>query len=261
MTRSTWLDGRRARARTAGLLDHDGGDPSPRRSPTAIELAGAAGVGVALVLVVLGPTMTVLGLAVAAGAAVWWQRHRAVALGRRRRAQLPDTLERLAGGLRSGTSLLQALVDTAAATPAPLGDELVAIGREAWHGQPIAELLDAWARHHDDRGTRLAAAAMVLALGIGAAPARAIDGVAGTLRERLQLRAERQALATQARASAVVLVLAPVAFMALFGVTDSAASRFLLGSPGGWLCLVGGIGLDLVGAVWMARLTDAGDDR
>ena len=53
-------------------------------------------------------------------------------------------------------------------------------------------------------GTRLAATALALASGVGAASARALDGVAATLRERLEL-AENATLATQARASAVVL--------------------------------------------------------
>lgn len=261
MKRSHWLDGHRARARATHLLDSDDDRVVlPSIGTLGLRAAGAAVVAV-VVLAVSGPSLLLVGVGAGLGTSVWWRRHRAAEQERRRRHQLPDALERLAGGLRSGTSLLQSLIDTGATTPTPLGDELVAIGREAQHGEPLAELLDTWAARRGDRSTRLAAAAMTLALGVGATPARALDGVAGTLRERTQLRAERQALATQARASAMVLVAAPLGFMALFGVTDSAASQFLLSTPSGWLCLVGGIGLDLVGAVWMARLTNPGGDR
>jgi tight adherence protein B len=259
--RSPWLDGRRARARSTDLGSrHDDPAAPPAPATAAVEVVAVGMVVLAVVVVVLGPSMTLVGLAVAAGAGGWWRRRRAVEQRQRRRAQLPDALERIAGGLRSGSSLLQALADTGATTPPPLGGELVAIALEAGHGEPVADLLDGWAAHHDDRGTRLAATAMTLALGVGAAPARALDGVAVTLRERLQLRGDRRALATQARASAAVLVVAPLAFMTLFGVTDSAASHFLLTTPAGWLCLGSGVGLDLIGALWMARLTDPGDD-
>ena len=261
MSRSLWLDGHRARARATQLLDPDDDDVALGAIGTVgIRAVGVVAVAV-VVLAVLGPSLTLLGVGAALGATVWWQRQRAATQEQRRRHQLPDALERLAGGLRSGTSLLQSLIDTSATTPPPLGDELLAIGREAQHGEPLDELLDTWAARRGDRGTRLAATAMTLALGVGATPARALDGVAGTLRERLQLRAERQALATQARASAMVLVAAPLGFMALFGITDSAASQFLLSTPGGWLCLGGGITLNVVGAVWMARLTSPGGDR
>jgi tight adherence protein B len=96
---------------------------------------------------------------------------------------------------------------------------------------------------------------LVLATVVGVTPARAVDGVAATLRERLGLSAERRALASQARTSAVVLSAAPVVFAVLLGMGDGAAGRFLLHSPAGWVCIAGGLGLDAVGAWWMARLT------
>jgi Flp pilus assembly protein TadB len=36
---------------------------------------------------------------------------------------------------------------------------------------------------------------------------------------------------------------------------DTGAADFLLGTPGGWCCMAGGLTLDAVGAWWMARLT------
>jgi Flp pilus assembly protein TadB len=38
-------------------------------------------------------------------------------------------------------------------------------------------------------------------------------------------------------------------------MSDGAAGRFLLHSRAGWACLAGGLGLDALGAWWMARLT------
>jgi tight adherence protein B len=260
MRRSSWSRTRRARGRAAVLADQ-GRDHTSDATRPVVEPALAAGVAAAVGLVLLGPATTALGSVVALVGLAWWRRQRGIERARRRRAQLPDALERVAGGLRSGSSLPQALADTGAATTPPLGPELVGLAHDARHGRRLDEVLDAWAERHHDRGTRLAATAMVLASSVGAAPARALDGVAATVRERLQLRDERRALATQARTSAAVLAVAPLVFLALFGVTDSAAAGFLLGTPAGWLCLVAGVVLDLVGTWWMARLTDPGDDR
>ena len=117
------------------------------------------------------------------------------------------------------------------------------------------EVLDDWSARYDDPATRLAATSLVLATVVGSTPARAVDGVAATVRERLDLAAERRALATQARTSALVLAVAPLAFAALLVAGDTAAAGFLLGQPAGWLCLAAGPALDVTGAFWMARLT------
>ncbi|HYZ98327.1 MAG TPA: hypothetical protein VE575_06220, partial [Acidimicrobiales bacterium] len=64
---------------------------------------------------------------------------------------------------------------------------------------------------------------------------------------------------SQARTSAVVLSLAPLAFAVLLAMTDAAAARFLLRTTAGWVCLAAGLGLNALGAWWMARLTRGAD--
>jgi tight adherence protein B len=177
---------------------------------------------------------------------------------RRRQALLPEALERMAAALRTGSSLPQSLGEAARGTADPLGPELAGLAEQATRGMPVLAVLDGWTADRSDRGTRLAAVALALATGVGAAPARALDGVATTLRERLELAGERHALATQARASAVVLSAAPPVFAALLTLGDPEASRFLLRTPVGWSCIAVGVGLDVAGGLWMSRLTRAG---
>lgn len=81
--------------------------------------------------------------------------------------------------------------------------------------------------------------------------------MAATLRQRLAASAQVRALATQARASAAVIGLAPLAFCALASATDHRTATFLFRSATGALVLVAGIGLDLAGALWMHRITSA----
>jgi tight adherence protein B len=221
--------------------------------PPAAVVAGAGGMAAAILM--LGPgvlALAVLGLVLSPPVV---RRRRGARALVKRRGQLPMALERLAGALRSGSSLPVALGEAGRATSDPLGPELAALALDAGRGEPMAAVLDGWARRHDDPGTRLAATALLLATVVGVTPARAVDGVAATLRERLELSAERRALASQARTSAVVLSAAPLLFALLLGVSDGAAGHFLLHSRAGWACLAGGLGLDAVGAWWMARLT------
>lgn len=173
---------------------------------------------------------------------------------RRRTAQLPEALDAVAAGLRGGLALPAAIAG-AASVGAPLGDELAALARHVDAGRPLAEAVDRWqAAAAGDPHTALAAAALTVAGGVGGPGARAVDGAAASLRERLSSDAETRALATQGRASAAVLTVAPIGFAFVLTSLDPAAGRFLLGTPIGWLCISLGLALDGVGAWWMARL-------
>jgi tight adherence protein B len=224
------------------------------RRAVPLVVAAVAPAGVAL-----GPA----GVAIAgATAVVAVPVQRALARSRRRqlrRAQLPDALERVAAALRSGSSLPGALDEAGQGLPDPLGAELTGLAGATRRGQPIAAALDDWAAARGDAATRAAATVLVVASTAGAAPARAVDGVAATLRERARLAAERRALAAQARWSSLVLSATPLVVAVLLGLTGSAAGRFLFRTPAGWACLAGGVAIDALGAWWTASLTRGTD--
>lgn len=172
---------------------------------------------------------------------------------RRRSAQLPEALDAVAAGLRGGLALPAAIAG-AASVGAPLGEELAALARDVDAGRPLADAVARWQAAAEDPHTTLAAAALTVAAQVGGPGARAVDGAAASLRERLGSEADTAALAAQGRASAAVLTVAPIAFAFLLTSLDPAAGRFLLGTPIGWLCIGAGIGLDAAGAWWMAQL-------
>lgn len=173
----------------------------------------------------------------------------------RRDAQLPASLERLASALRAGSAPGPAFIELATVAPEPLGAELQAVAAEIEHGAGMVTALDRWAgRSGASPAVRLTAAALGLGVAAGGEVARSMDRVAATLRERRELQAEVHSLATQARASAAVLGLAPVAFTALVSTVEPEVLRFLLAEPLGLLCLACGTGLEGLGVVWMARI-------
>jgi len=77
---------------------------------------------------------------------------------------------------------------------------------------------------------------------------------ANEVRERAALGREVMALSSQARASASVIIAAPVVFAALGLLSSPGVAAFLFRTPAGLACLVVGLGLDAVAAVWIARL-------
>jgi tight adherence protein B len=175
-----------------------------------------------------------------------------------RRARLPELVERIASAVRAGRSVRTALAEVAADAPPPLDRELAPAALVLEHGGGLDAALGAWAAA---TGPVPEVALVLTALGLagraGGEVARALDRVAATLRERRELRAEVRALATQARASAAVLIAAPLGFTALVATIEPAVVAFLLTTPVGIACLVLGLGLDGLGAWWMARIVEA----
>ncbi|WP_419924454.1 type II secretion system F family protein [Candidatus Poriferisocius sp.] len=179
---------------------------------------------------------------------------------RRRRvveAQLPGFLEATARGLRTGLQLGPAAAEAADSTPPPLHREVSPLAAELRRGLRSADAFDRWARCHPGSGAGLAAAAMAFAATAGGARARAIDGVAATLRERAALESEVRSLTSQARMSAMMIAALPAGFMLLSaGAGDNAAS-FLFTTRLGLVILAGGLTLDAVGALWMRQIVNS----
>ena len=170
---------------------------------------------------------------------------------------LPEALDAVARSLRSGSSLRQAVDEAAVAIPGALGHDLAGVRRSLRHGDSLGDALERWSVQRPLPGVRLAVAALSLGAETGGASAQAVDGVAATLRTNLAIAGEVRALSSQARLSALVIVLAPIAFSLLAFTTDGSTARFLLGTPIGLGCLSLGLGLDAVGWWWMRRLTAA----
>jgi tight adherence protein B len=250
---AAWRPGRRPPEPLASLAREAG---LPERWVERVgALLGAASSVVAAVALLVGPVPAVI---VAGAFAVGpWLAGPSLRRRRRRRRdeQLPVWLERLASGLRAGLSLTGALAATATTTPAPLGPELVEVERAVAGGQGLGRALARWAQAPDaSPAVVLVVAALDLGARAGGEVARAVDRVAATLRDRVEAQAEVRALATQARASAAVLAVAPLGFTVLLGTLEPEVPRVLFTTPLGWACLAGGLGLEAASAAWMARI-------
>ena len=211
--------------------------------PLAAALTGGPGLA----------TVAFLGLAIGPALVVRTRRGRA---GARLEQALPGALEAVARSLRSGASLRQAVEETASATGGGkvLTAELTRAAAEAAQGASLVTALEGVAARHPLPGVRLGVAALCLGAETGGAQARAVDGVAATVRERLAVAAELRALSSQARISALVIGLAPIAFGAFATSTDPRTAEFMFHTPAGLALLATGLVLDGLGWLWMQRL-------
>ena len=181
-----------------------------------------------------------------------WTRSRDV---RRTERELPIALEGVARALRSGANLVTALAAATPTAPPGLADEwrtLAAVAAD----RGVAAASTRWvSRSRASDSMRLAASALAVCADVGGPQARAIDGIASTLRDRLALAAELRALTAQARSSAAVIAIAPVFFAAVAGGLEPTYLPFLFGTAPGLACLSAGLALDAIGVAWMHRVT------
>ncbi len=170
-------------------------------------------------------------------------------------ATLVTVIDRLVARLTTGTSLAVALED-GSSHRSPVGLDIAEVVRRHVHGQPLQGAIDRWATTRDTDGVRLLADALAIAGRSGGSQRAALLGVQATLRSRESLAREVRALASQARTSGIVLAVTPAAFAAVVAMVDPGVAAFF-STPAGWGCLLVGVLLDGVGALWMNRLTEA----
>lgn len=159
--------------------------------------------------------------------------------------------ERVASGIRSGSSLTRAVLDADAATPVelrPYPEVVLAVHR----GRSLAEALRSGPA---DPSTAVGLAAPVLATcaEVGGTAAEAVDRVGAVLLARAAERDERRAGSAQARLSARVMTSVPFGVAALLALTEPAI-RATLTTAAGLLCIGLGGTLNLAGWWWMRSM-------
>ena len=188
-------------------------------------------------------------------------RRRSTRARRRLGATLADVLELAARGVRTGVAPDAALRDAAALVGPPVVELVGELVRGVGAGDPT-EATRRWANLHDDPAVSVVAATVGLVAGRGGGAARGFEAAANVLRERDRRARDAEAWAAQSKASATLLVGAPLVLaVGALAVDPSRAGR-VLAEPIALACVVAGAACELVGAWWMSRLlVDASEPR
>jgi tight adherence protein B len=224
----------------------------------ACELWLACVLGTTITATALAPGLGVIAaLCVLAGGPVALQ----VARGRAQRrlvAALPGALEHVAAGLRGGATVDEA-VEAIALGDGPLAPDLRRVRARAALGSGFADALAAWSAERELASVRATCGALAVASSVGGPAAGAIDGLAGSLRDRLGAAAEARALSAQARVSAIVVGVAPLAYLAFSALADPASLSVLVDTTAGRVCLAAGLGFEVLAIICMRRIVRAED--
>jgi tight adherence protein B len=179
-------------------------------------------------------------------------------ISRRRAAfesQLPDSLQLLAGALRTGFALNQAMATVVREGVDPVSSEFGRALQEVRLGANLEDALDDLADRMHSYDMKLVVMAIRTAREVGGNLAEVLLTTVATMRERVQLRGMVRTLSAEARISAKVLIALPLLMSAYLLAFKRTYLQPLYTTGTGIALLVGGGTLLLLGTVWLQKLT------
>jgi tight adherence protein B len=129
--------------------------------------------------------------------------------------QLGDMLMLMVNGLRAGFSTLQSMEAVSKELPDPISGEFRRVVQEMQLGIPMEDALDHLLRRINSEDLDLVITAINVQREVGGNLAEILDTITFTIRERVRIKGEIQALTAQGRATAWVISALPIALVLL----------------------------------------------
>ena len=229
----------------------------PMRTPEWLIVHIGAAVGLSLLfLLISGGTLIATALGLVLGLTLPWG-FLLVRQGRRERAflaQLPDTLQMLAGSLQAGYSLPQALDTVVREGQPPMSVEFNRALVESRLGMPVEDALEGIGRRLASQDFSWVVMAVRIQRDVGGNLAELLVTVADTLRERERLRRQVNVLSAEGRLSGWILGGLPVVFFVYLAVANPTYLGPMWSTPLGIGMMILAVVLLSVGAFWLTRV-------
>ncbi len=180
-----------------------------------------------------------------------------IRISRRRAAfadQLPDVLQLIAGSLKAGFSLPQALGSVLREDTQPTAGEFSRALAEARVGISLEAALEGVANRMDSDDLRWTVMAIRIQREVGGNLAEVLDTTVGTMRERAALHRHVRGLTAEGRLSAYILAALPLLIGSWLLISDGTYLRPLYTTVVGLIMLFSGVVLFGLGVLWMRVL-------
>ena len=175
---------------------------------------------------------------------------------RRRRFadHLDDLLQMVAGSLRAGYGLSQAIEAASREMESPVSDELRRVSTEVRLGRDLIDALDAMAVRVANEDFGWVVQAIRIHREVGGDLGEVLDRVAETIRARGRLHRQVRALSAEGRISAYVLVSLPFVIAGVMSVLNPGYLAVLYTTAIGFVLLAIATVLMAVGSLWLRKL-------
>lgn len=168
--------------------------------------------------------------------------------------QLPEALTLIAGSIKAGYSLPQAMDMVSQEMKPPVADDFRQVISETRLGMSLDHGLSRLA----ERSSSPTLAWMIMAIRIqhdvGGNLAEIFEVLAGTIHEREQVARQVQALTAEGRLSAIILMVMPFLLALTLWTLNPGYISLLVTTTMGWAMIGGALLLMLVGAIWLRKI-------
>ena len=171
-------------------------------------------------------------------------------------AQLPEALELIARALRAGHSLGSGFSLVAQEMSAPIGKEFSRTFEEQNLGMPIEAALENLTERVPNLDLKFFVTAIVLQRQTGGDLAEILDKIGHLIRDRFQIWGQVQALTGEGRLSGIVLLALPPALFVVVYRMNPDYLMLLFTDELGKKMLVGGIVMQLLGALLIRKIVN-----
>ena len=170
--------------------------------------------------------------------------------------QLPNNLAVLAGSVRGGFSLYQAMQLLARESAEPSKTEFTRVIHEISLGNPMSTALEGLAKRVPTEDVDILVTAIIMQQTTGGNLTHVLDVVAATIRERHRVSREIRAMTASQRVQATVMALMPVILgVVLYYISPQYMSNLF--QPGWVLCMpIGALFLSVIGFIVMRRMAE-----
>jgi tight adherence protein B len=170
------------------------------------------------------------------------------------RQQLPGMIELLATSLRAGLSVRSAFIQVSRQAPYPISKDLAILERMQRIGIQLPDAIHDWSRRVPLEEISLLGFTVGVSTASGGNLADTLDRLASTFRQRLLLEEKVDALTSQGRLQAWIMVALPVALALVLTVIDRQAMSALWFTTTGHWVIAGVLVLETIGLIWIRRL-------
>lgn len=170
--------------------------------------------------------------------------------------QLPDTLLMLAGGLRAGVSLTQAIQQLVLESQPPVSQEFDLVLREQRLGVTLDDSLDNLNRRVPLQSITLSVSAMRIAAETGGQLAETLERASQTLRRKLAMEGKIRALTAQGKLQAIFVGALPLVLMAVLEKMEPAAMHLMFTTRMGYATLAVIALLEFFGILIIRKIVD-----
>lgn len=170
--------------------------------------------------------------------------------------QLGEALLILSNTIRAGLTFERALLTIAEGLPAPISEELQRTGGEIQVGTSIETAMDDLAERMQNSDLKLVTSAVLIQKRVGGNLADILEIIAGTVKDRIEIKRRIKTLTAQGRVSAQIVGILPFGLMGVISLTSPTYMVPMFTTSLGITLLIVSVVLEVIGFFIMIKMTD-----